>query len=154
MYDTCTSSKTFLRAGTCPPIYPPYPAVGRRKPNQLWRNLGEGSANEVGCAIVCADHGQCDSADEEGVGDGVDLEGRMVSDEEEPMAVSTPDLETCEGLGSLFIGTENGINLRHSAAHWLRDPPFLQGLGLGALAVGLGPWLVLGEQVGEGRVLL
>lgn len=93
MYDTCTSSKTILRAQSCPPIYPPYPAVGGRKPNQLWRHLGEGSSHEVGCAIVCADKGQCDSADEEGVGDGVYLEGCVVGDEKEPVTVSTTEFE-------------------------------------------------------------
>lgn len=125
MYDTCTGSKTFLGTGSCLPIYRPYPAVGGCKPDQLWRHLGEGGSHEVGCAIVCANHGQCDSADEEGVGDGVDLEGRMIDDEKESMAVSITELEGCEGPGSLFIGTENGIYVRHSAAHWLRDPPFL-----------------------------
>lgn len=65
MYDACTSSKAFLCAGSCPPIYPPYPAIRRRKPHQLWNHLGEGSSHNVGCAIVCAEQGQGDSADEE-----------------------------------------------------------------------------------------
>lgn len=125
MYNACTSSKGFLHTRSCPPIYPPYPAIGRRKPNELWGNLGEGSSHEVGCAIVCADHGQCDSANEEGVGDRIDLEGRVIDDEKESMAVSTPEIEACEEPGSLFIRAEDGIYVRHSAAHWLRDPPFL-----------------------------
>lgn len=153
MYDACTSSKTFLRAGSRPPIYPPYPAVGGRKPDELWRDLGEGSGHKVGCAIVCADQGQCDSADEERVGDRVDLEGGMVGDEKEPLTVNTTKLEACEGLGSLFIGAEDGIYVRHSATHWLRDPPFLQGLGLVALAVGLRTGFMLRKQVFKGRIL-
>ena len=128
MYDACASSKTFLRAGSCPPIYPPYPAIGRCKPDELWCDLGEGSSHEVGSAVVCANDGQCDSADEERVGDGVDLEGRLVGDEKESMTVSTTEIEACKGLGSLFIGAEDGIYIRHSATHWLRNPPFLQSL--------------------------
>lgn len=102
MYDTCASSQNFLRTRPCPPVYPPYPAVGRRKPYQLWSNLREGSSHKVGCAIVCADYGQCDSADEEGVGDRVDLEGRMVCDEKKPMPVSTLELGAREGTWLTF----------------------------------------------------
>lgn len=74
----------------------------------------------------------------------------MVGDEKEPLIVNTAELKALEGLSSLFIGAEDGIYVRHSATHWLRDPPFLQGLGLVALAVGLRSGLVLGKQVVEG----
>lgn len=69
----------------------------------------------------------------------------MVGDEKESLIVSTTEVKACKRPDSLFIDAEDGIYVRHSATHWLRDPPFLQSLGLIAVAVGLRTGFVLGK---------
>lgn len=59
------------RAGS--PVHMPDASIRGSEPDEVQVGLREGGGDEVGCAIVCADHGKGDATDEEGVGDGVYL---------------------------------------------------------------------------------
>lgn len=88
MDDSCLRPEAVFDTRACGPIHAPYASVRGSKPDEVGGCWREGRGDEVGCTAICANHRERNATNEEGVGDGIDLERCVVGDEEKSVGIS------------------------------------------------------------------